>query len=195
MLMNNTYREKLLNAILFFVVNVKKPSKLKIFKLLYFLDFRHYKETGRSVTNLTYYALEKGPVPLDLYSQVADNNVPVDFEKALAILPFESEFTGKKGGIFKAKRKVDLSVFSPRETRILAELAEIFREIDAKMISDISHFKKHPWDRTFTEKGPNAKIDYALALDPESEVSLEDAATLMQDRQEMLTAFPLKETI
>jgi hypothetical protein len=45
MLMNNTYREKILNAVLYFAKNVKYPSKVKIFKLLYFLDFIHYKET------------------------------------------------------------------------------------------------------------------------------------------------------
>lgn len=59
----NSYREKLLHAILFFSSRVKTPSKVKIFKLLYFLDFEHFKETGRSVTNLDYYAMTLGQFP------------------------------------------------------------------------------------------------------------------------------------
>ena len=64
MKLNNTYRQKLLIAIIYFTKNVKKPSKVKIFKLLYFLDFKHFQQTGRNVTNLDYFALEFGPVPL-----------------------------------------------------------------------------------------------------------------------------------
>ena len=49
-------REKLINAILYFVKNTQNCGKLKTLKLLYFLDFIHYKEIGRSVTGLEYYA-------------------------------------------------------------------------------------------------------------------------------------------
>jgi len=193
--LKNSYREKLLHAILFFSTHVKNPSKVKIFKLLYFLDFEHFKETGRSVTNLDYYAYDFGPVPKELYQEVGDNELPVDFSPYLTIVPFASEESGKKGGMFKAKKKPNLSVFSPREQKILERLTEIFRDVDARLISDISHFKNHPWDKTIKEKGKFAKIDYVLAIDSESKVSLEDAVESMKERKEMLDNFPLKPTI
>jgi uncharacterized phage-associated protein len=193
--LKNSYREKLLHAILYFSTHVKNPSKVKIFKLLYFLDFEHFKETGRSVTNLDYYAYDFGPVPKELYQEVGDNKPPIDFSPFLTIVPFKSEESGKEGGMFKAKQKPNLSVFSPREQNILERLTEIFRDVDARLISDISHFKNHPWDKTIKEKGKFAKIDYVLAIDSESKVSLEDAVESMKERKEMLDNFPLKSTI
>lgn len=53
-------REKLINTIIYFAIHVKKCGKIKLFKLLYFLDFEHYKQTGRSVTGLDYYAWKMG---------------------------------------------------------------------------------------------------------------------------------------
>jgi len=40
-------------------------GKTKLFKLLYLLDFHHFRETGRSVTGLEYRAWKHGPVPFD----------------------------------------------------------------------------------------------------------------------------------
>ncbi|MGA2669634.1 MAG: Panacea domain-containing protein [Ignavibacteria bacterium] len=197
MKLNNIYREKLLNAILYFSKNVKLPSKLKIFKLLYFLDFRHYKETGQNVTNLDYYALDFGPVPLDLYNEVKDNQVPDDFSDFLVIEPFKAEFSEKSGGMFKAKAKarLNISVFTPREQRIMKELVDIYRDVDAKMISDVSHFRNHPWDKTIKDKGKNKKIEYSLAIDKDSKIDATYASDLMTDRDEILRAFPLKNRI
>ncbi len=197
MKLNNTYRQKLLNAIIYFTRNVKKPSKVKIFKLLYFLDFKHFQQTGKNVTNLDYYAFDFGPVPLSFYEEVNNNNVPVDFKPFICIQEFESEHSGKKGGIFKVKPKVNenLKVFSPREQKIIKNLSEIFRDVDASLISEISHFKNHPWDKTIKSKGLNKKIDYELALDNDSKINFEEAEEIIKERQEMLNAFPLKEKI
>lgn len=192
--LNNTYRDKLTQAVLYFTKNVKNPSKVKIFKLLYFLDFEHFKETGRSVTNLDYFAYDFGPVPKDFYQEVGDNTVPKDFANFLTIVPFASEESGKKGGMFspKPKAKLDISVFTPREKKILEKLAFIFKEVDASLISDVSHFKNHPWDKTIKTKGKLAKIDYQLAFDSDDTTSLEGALRSSIERQEMIQAFPLK---
>lgn len=192
MKLTNTYRKKLLNAVIYLAKKVKNPSKVKIFKLLYFADFEHFKETGRSITNLDYYAYDFGPVPLDFYEEIKDNNVPDDFKKLLTLVPFHSEESGKKGAMFKNKEKVkpDLTVFSPRQQRILEKYADMFRDIDAKLISDISHFQNHPWDKTIKEKGMFAKIDYTLALDKDAKVSLDDAMEAVKERREMLKTFP-----
>ncbi|EQD73859.1 hypothetical protein B1A_04740, partial [mine drainage metagenome] len=57
-------REKLINAIIFFAIHTRFLGKTKLFKLLYFLDFEHHKETGRSVTGMDYFAWKMGPVPV-----------------------------------------------------------------------------------------------------------------------------------
>src|SRR5262245_53794223 len=98
MQLNNTYRAKLLNAILFFVKKVKFPSKVKIFKLLFFLDFEHFKQTGRSVTNLDYYAWDFGPVPKDFFIELCKaGQVPEDFKNELNLMGFKAEYSSKEG--------------------------------------------------------------------------------------------------
>ena len=54
------HREKLINAIIFFLQNTKYCGKTKLFKLLYLLDFMHFRATGRSVTGMKYYAWGHG---------------------------------------------------------------------------------------------------------------------------------------
>ncbi|MBK8982422.1 MAG: SocA family protein [Ignavibacteria bacterium] len=191
MKLNNTYRQKLLNAVIYFTKNVKNPSKVKIFKLLYFLDFRHYSETGKNVTNMDYNALEFGPVPLSFYEEVKENEVPEDFKPFICIQPFMTIYPDKKGGIFKIKTtaRLDLNVFSPREQKIMKELVDIFKDVNAEMISELSHFKNQPWDKTIKEKGLNKLIDYRLALDKDSEIDLIEADNFIKERNEMLNAF------
>ena len=47
-------RDKLINAIVFFAKNTKYCGKIKLIKLLYLLDFEHFRQTGRSVTGMDY---------------------------------------------------------------------------------------------------------------------------------------------
>lgn len=76
-------REKLLNTIIYFVSNCGLVGKTKLFKLLYFLDFEHFKETGRSVTGLEYQAWEMGPVPVALQEEI--EHPDEDFNEKLEI--------------------------------------------------------------------------------------------------------------
>lgn len=61
-------REKLINAIVFFAANTEHCGKIKLLKLLYLLDFEHFRQTGYSVTGMEYHAWKMGPVPTDLYN-------------------------------------------------------------------------------------------------------------------------------
>lgn len=59
-------REKMINAIIYFANHTRHLGKIKLFKLLYLLDFEHFSQTGRSVTGLDYRAWKFGPVPVAL---------------------------------------------------------------------------------------------------------------------------------
>jgi uncharacterized phage-associated protein len=60
-------REKLRNAVLFFVKSDKTVGLTKLMKLLFYLDFRLYRETGEPLTGETYEAWNFGPVPADVW--------------------------------------------------------------------------------------------------------------------------------
>jgi uncharacterized phage-associated protein len=188
---NNTNREKLLNAVLFFAGKTKCPSLVKMFKLLFFLDFCHFKLTGRSVTNLDYYALPFGPVPNAFYDEVKKGEVPHDMKDYFTLIPLETH-RGTPAYQFKAKKKPDLAVFSPRQRKILDDLAFTFRDITPGQMSEISHLKNQPWDRTIKQKGPNAIIDYMLAIDSDAEITEADAKELLEEKREMLRNLRIK---
>lgn len=145
--MRRLERKKLFEAIGFFLRNTKYPGLVKLFKLLYYLDMLHFRETGRSVTGLTYKALPYGPVPTELYDQI--RNPPADMGNVISITspPAPLEVTETKGPITVIKAKsIEEGFLTKRELRIAGEVAEIFHDATADQISEISHPKNGPWD-------------------------------------------------
>src|SRR6218665_889637 len=87
-------REKLIQAIVFFAQKTKHPHTMKLFKLLNFLDFEHFRQTGRSVTVLDYAAWDMGPVPPKLWKELSDGPGK-DFLDAIALIVEKDSVTGK----------------------------------------------------------------------------------------------------
>jgi uncharacterized phage-associated protein len=177
-------REKLLNAIIFFLKKTKKCGKLKLLKLIYFLDFIHFKQTGRSVTGLRYFAWPMGPVPPELYHELESPRD--DLKQHITIIP------GSPGEFLKMlpRRKFDPKFFSKREIGIMEKLAEIFKEANADNMSEISHLPNEPWDKTKKSKGLSAEIDYMLSLDNTKEsLSRERAQDMINERDEIMSLF------
>lgn len=161
-------REKLLNAIIFFCNNTQYCYKLKLMKLLYYLDFWHFKETGKSVTGQSYKAWEKGPVPTKVYWEIEPRNNPDDLKEFLFVEEdIYDEINNKKKLVIKAKKEFNDKIFTKREIEILQRIAEIFAEAHGETMKDATHLKNAPWDKTIKQKGKNAEIDYLLALDDE----------------------------
>jgi len=177
-------REKMLNAMIFFLKHTKKCGKLKILKLLYFLDFIHFKQTGKSVTDLKYFAWPKGPVAKELFDELSK---PKDDLKAhIAILP------SAPGEFLKMlpRKKFESIFFSKRELRIMTYVADVFKEADADDMSEASHLPNHPWDKTKRDKGLQAEIDYMLSLDDTSEsLSRERVDEIKKDKEEIRILF------
>lgn len=181
----NHHREKLINAIIYFVKNTKRCGLTKLLKLLYFLDFIHFRETGRSVTGNSYFAWARGPVPADLWNEI-HKSPGDDLQKAVLIIPpnkTEDEWQMQ----FKPKQKFNNSFFTKREMRIMEELAEIFLEAQANDMIEATHLKGQPWDVTFKKKGEKSEIDYRLALDgsDEKELSKEELEIRLQEMDEV----------
>jgi len=158
----NHSREKLLNALVYFSKNTRSCGKTKLFKLLYFLDFIHFRETGKSVTGLNYYAWEKGPVPQDLFHELKQPDK--DLKEAIALLK-QSEDEDDKLCRVIARKPFDPKYFTKREMKLMERLSFIFKDALAKNMVEITHLTGTPWDKTMKEKGPGKLIDYSLAID------------------------------
>lgn len=176
-------REKLINAIIFFARNTHYLGKTKLFKLLYFLDFEHFKETGRSVTGLEYHAWKMGPVPQELFEEV---EMP---EPDMAEKVEFSEKATRRGTMLVVKPLVgfDDSLFSKRELRIMDSLATEFRETLAEDMIETTHLENQPWHKIYVEEGRRQQlIPYELALRKQE---AEDMRDMIDERQAFIDHF------
>lgn len=186
----NMYRNKLLNAVLFFSRKTLFCNKTKLLKLLYHLDFIHFKQTGYPSIGLTYYTYEKGPVPVRFWKEIQHGVVPSDFKGKLEIEAKEDA----KEYVFKALTNPDLSYFTPREQDILNMLATKYRNKTATHISEETHLPRQPWHTTKITKGMNRQIDYLLCLDEDSGVSWDEAKDNLSEFYAVVKNFKLSAT-
>ena len=188
----NRDRERLLHAITFFLEKTRYCFKLKLFKLLYFSDVRHFQSTGRAMTGLDFFAWPMGPVPRDLNQEI-DDRAPsfTDTIKVIALKDLEPE-SGSTAIQMRSTLKFDETLFSPRELKIMNEIAEIYKEVGSKDISLISHEPGGPWHRVYAiEKRKQALIPmiYALKDMKKSKVSKEYAEDVATVQSKMKKAF------
>ena len=159
-MLKDNARQKLINAIIYFAQNTDCP-KTKLLKLLFTLDFEHFRQTGRSVTGLTYYAWKLGPVPVKLLDEL---DTPASDINSIVELRQEN-FYGFPGLRVLAKQDFDPSSFTRRELRLLETIASEHGGKSAKVMVDATHKKGAPWDLVYADgRGANAPILYELIL-------------------------------
>jgi hypothetical protein len=168
-------REKLINAAIFFAKRTRYCGKIKLIKLLYLLDFEHFRQTGVSVTGLEYRALKMGPVPMELYQQC--DALEADFAEAIDIVP-EKVVDFVRGSV-RSKRAFDDTHFTKRELRLMEQLAERFRDDDSKPMIGVTLEERAPWASIWDDgRGNLGRIPYTLAIrddDPHADVVREAA--------------------
>lgn len=193
----NRNREKFVNAILYFALNTNKSKigKTKMAKLLFALDFEHFKLTGRWVTGVKYYAYPWGPYPKNEFDEIdKKKSLPPDLEKVISVIPNADKEGEEWGILFRAKAgaKPNLSLFTPREKGVMERWAEIFHDATAKQMVQWSHSNGEPWKQIWEkEKKKFQEIPYSCAIDnKESPISKEEAEELIREEEEFERAFP-----
>lgn len=169
-------RKKIIEAIVYFSKKLKNPNKTMMFKVLAELDYKHFLQTGMPVTNLEYFAWDKGPVAKDFYFEITDGDtidLPDDFKKALSVeKTYWINDKGEQKYTFtykpKPKRKPNLEVFSPRQKDILEEVAFIYKTTTAKDASLASHEPNTPWERTVKMDGKEGTLIDFLKIVPDN---------------------------
>jgi uncharacterized phage-associated protein len=139
-------REKLINAIVYFLRETNHCHTLKLFKLLNFADFEHFRQTGRTIFGLEYHALPKGPVPTRLFDEIKRGG-SADLQAAINLCDL------------KPRVEFDKSWFTKRELKVLNRIAEFFRDLKANDMSEFSNENKKPWTSVYQNgKGKNQLI-------------------------------------
>ncbi|MBM4339648.1 MAG: DUF4065 domain-containing protein [Deltaproteobacteria bacterium] len=122
---------KLFNAILYFSKGGVLKTKLN--KLLFYADFKHFKDYAVSITGARYAHIPFGPAPdkYALYFATLIENGEIRVEENII-----GDFIGEE---FISLKEPDFSLFSDSELKILATVKEYFKEFNAKRITDFSH--------------------------------------------------------
>lgn len=146
--------KKIQNLILYFLskCNSDYNDKLKLNKLLFYADFLNYKITGKSITGLSYRAIQYGPIPShyeNLFSLLSDKDKII-----------ESTFVRSKDGNvyekYSAVKEYDLSLFTESEQENINEIIDHFKDIPTWDLVDLSH-KEKAW---IDLNGTKEIIDY-----------------------------------
>lgn len=178
----NRDREKLLHAVAFFAENVDKCGKIKLFKLLYFLDFEHYKITGRSVTGMDYFAWQMGPVPVELYDEISSPQPDMAEILSFKEIPvYQGKSTMLK---VETNKEFDSSYFTKRELKIMNWLATSYKKELADDMIEATHLENLPWHQVYNiEKNIRGKIPYELAFRKQE---FEEMKRIAQDHLEVV---------
>jgi hypothetical protein len=167
-------KERIDNAMLFFAQKHYQKTRIYLsqtflYKYLAFFEFRYLKAAGDMPLELTYKAMERGPVPMEIYGNRDKPFAKVIFE------PFQTK-DGKEGYSIKPNGKFDPDYFAEAELEEMNNLIEIFAKkwIGATEASEASHQAIKAWKKTYS-RCPNAEIDPIEEFDRDITTVPEDA--------------------
>ncbi len=125
---------KLFQAIIFFCVGGALKTKLN--KLLFYADFKHYKEYTTSITGLRYVHLMYGPVPdnYEFYYATLQNEKVIKVDEI-----FIGDYVGEN---LVSIGEPDFSIFESSEINTLIAVKDFFRNFSASTIKEFSHKEK-----------------------------------------------------
>jgi putative zinc finger/helix-turn-helix YgiT family protein len=129
--------------------------KTKLNKLLFYADFKHFKDYSVSVTGARYAHLPYGPAP-DGYSYF----LATMQEDERTIATEESFINGHPAELLVATKIPDVALFAPSELKTLAHVKEHFQDASAKDLSELSH-----QERGYIETSGGQLISYEFAQD------------------------------
>ncbi len=146
--------DKLFQAIKFFCFN-DQVVKTKLMKLLFYGDFKHFKENGISITGARYAHATYGPVPDQFETWLA---ALTDWQKEITI---EEQVFGDYVGEVVNCGEPHWSIFSASELASLAFVKDKFQKYSARDIRQFSHQEK---GYQATKDGELISYDFAREL-------------------------------
>ncbi|MCM1489632.1 MAG: Panacea domain-containing protein, partial [Muribaculum sp.] len=144
--------EKISAAIKRLVAEMGPIFVTKMNKLLFYADFLHYKQHGYGITGLTYRAMQYGPVP-EGWGRIYSSLPGIVMEEF--VYP-----SGQSGIQLKSDSPSDMSVLSESERETLSLVCELFKDMSAGDISNVSH-KEKAWSDNISTK---SEISYQEAF-------------------------------
>lgn len=151
---NNLNLDKLLELIKYF--SLGGVLKTKLCKLLFYSDFKHFKDYAVSITGARYAHAHHGPVPDNYEYYFA---TLIHDEKSISVEElYYGEYVGEN---FVAEISPDLKAFSESELAVIEYVKRYFSGFNASRMRDFSH-KEKAYNET--SNGEFISYEYAESL-------------------------------
>ncbi len=175
-----TFEErKIISLVSYFTSKTKFCGRTKLAKLLFYCDWKHLKETGRTITGLTYLTFPYGPLSINL------NDALKDPSSKLGKFIRYREGDDKTIKPIIVTEQFNAKLFTPFELEIIKNAEFIFKNATADQMVKISHGIDEPWTKTKKEKGLLQPIDEKMAfLDKDAKISVDDFLERREEEQE-----------
>ncbi|MFH0845853.1 MAG: Panacea domain-containing protein [Patescibacteria group bacterium] len=170
--MNNLELEKIKNSVAYLSSQIPNLYLTKLLKIFYYFDFISVLETGRPITNDTYYHLPYGPIPTFIKDQLTLLKYEVKKEEAevlndgfiygqlVNIFTDIIEFEANNGNfILKNKKDADKTYLSEYELGLLDDIISEFKNTTSSELVTKTH-SEVPYSQTSMLN----VIDYKLAF-------------------------------
>jgi putative zinc finger/helix-turn-helix YgiT family protein len=133
-------------------------DRLKINKMLFYIDFVNYRKTGKSITGLSYRAIQLGPVPSDydiLFEMLLRNETLVN--------EWKKEPGGQMRELFRTVKKCNMEIFDKAEKESISTAIKLFKKTSTWEMVQLSH-KEKAWLDNYKEKKLVSFQKYAFGL-------------------------------
>ena len=144
---------RLKNVLLFVLGEMGETFQTKLNKVLFYIDFLSYRETGMAISGLAYDALEFGPVPqrwdrvYSAFDEVKSQLYLVQGQECLSL---------------KAGEDADMGGFSAKELAVMNEVCSRLKGLNARAVSKLSH-EEVAWKK-YVGKSTPIPFEEAFAL-------------------------------
>lgn len=175
-------------------------TKLKVVKMLYFIDKYHLLKHGRPVLGDIYYHWDHGPVPLKsltVLNEVIDDD-DVSGEKGesdkdrlkhyIKLNKFHARIIPRKYPLFELRKEPDIDCLSLSEQEAVREMIKCYGRLSAWQLREETH-KDITWKAT--ER--NDEIDYRLFFEDGPDSSREALEYLESLREDTEFVFGLSQ--
>ncbi|MCK4359669.1 MAG: SocA family protein [Candidatus Cloacimonetes bacterium] len=139
--------KKIVTILNYLSTKIPYLTKLKVAKLLYFLDKEHFIRYGRFVTNDYYVKLKYGPVPTRILNIINNPNISLMHKSILNFLSSNISFGNEPNRTVKSRKSPDLDELSKSEIEVLDYIIEKYGR---KHIGELINFchKEFAWKNT-----------------------------------------------
>lgn len=116
-------------------------GRIKLFKLIFFIDFTAYRRLGETITGETYHKEPCGPV---------GDTIRDAFHELIQIQELTemvSDVYGREQYKPISKTTPNLDVFSKEEILVIEDVIDSYRNLNASQLSELSHSRIPAWEK------------------------------------------------